>query len=111
MGFDITEIRRLKSDLGNASIRATMLASKAIAKTAHDIEAAAKVLAPVDTGNLRNSISSDVSVLSAEIGPTVEYGAYVEFGTSRMGPQPYLNPALYRHIPSFNAAMSKIADL
>ena len=33
------------------------LASKAVRKTAFDIQATAKTLAPFDTGNLRNSIT------------------------------------------------------
>lgn len=111
MGIDTGALRSLKADLGKSSFKATGLASAVIAKTAHDIEATAKTLAPVDTGNLRNSITADIKPLSAEIGPTAAYGMFVEEGTSRMGPQPYMNPAFYQHIPAFNAAMAKIAEL
>jgi HK97 gp10 family phage protein len=31
--------------------------------------------------------------LTAEVGPTAEYGAFVEYGTSRMRAQPYMTPA------------------
>lgn len=110
MGFETSGIRQLQADLGELSARAVPVASRAVAKVAHDIEADAKKNAPVDTGNLRNSISTDLGVLSAEIGPTAEYGAYVEEGTSRMAPQPYLNPAFYKNIPTFNAAMAAIVD-
>lgn len=43
----------------------------------------AKKLAPVDTGNLRNSIthSVDDSELSVYIGTDVEYAPYIELGT------------------------------
>jgi HK97 gp10 family phage protein len=111
MGIDASALRGLKADLGKASFKATGLASAVIAKTALDIEATAKSLAPVDTGNLRNSISTTIKPLSAEIGPTAAYAVYVEFGTSRMGPQPFMNPAFYKHLPAFNAAMAKIAEL
>ena len=111
MGIDASALRSLKVDLGKASYKATGLASAAIAKTALDIEATAKVLAPFEFGTLKNSISTTIKPLSAEIGPTVEYGLYQELGTSRMGPQPYMNPAFYKHIPAFNAAMAKIAEL
>ena len=46
-------------------------------------EGYAKKLAPVDTGNLRNSITHmvDEQELAAIIGTDSEYGAYVELGT------------------------------
>lgn len=110
MGFDTSAIRKLQADLGRLSARAVPTASKAVARTAHDIEADAKALAPVDTGNLRNSISSDIGVLSAEIGPTAEYGLYVEEGTSRMAPQPYMGPAADTRFPELEQALGAIVD-
>lgn len=56
-------------------------------------EAHAKELCPVDTGRLRNSISHARDDDSAYIGTNVEYAAYVELGTSKMKPRPYLRPA------------------
>ena len=38
-----------------------------------------------DTGHLMGSIESTVEGNSAIIGPTVDYGAYVEFGTGAQG--------------------------
>ena len=48
-------------------------------------EGFAKRLCPVDTGNLRNSISHkvDEGEPAAYIGTDVEYGAYVELGTGQ----------------------------
>lgn len=60
----------------------------AIAKALEEIglvaEGYAKKLCPVDTGRLRNSIthSIDTSGMFAIIGTNVEYGPYVELGTS-----------------------------
>lgn len=108
MGIETSGLRQLSADIGKATVKAAPLARAAVAKTAHDIEATAKALAPVDTGNLRGSISSDVHAFSAEIGPTAEYGAYVEEGTSRMAPQPYMNPAADRHEPDLGRAVDQI---
>lgn len=62
-------------------------------------EGYAKKACPVDTGNLRNSITHVVE--SAEdavyIGTNVEYAPYVELGTSRTQAQPYLRPAATEH--------------
>lgn len=62
-------------------------AVKVIAKAATDVETGAKVRAPVLTGALRASIFTAIKNegLTAEIGPSVEYGVYVELGTGRRG--------------------------
>ena len=58
----------------------------------------------VDTGTLRRSITfnveTDESIINGRIGSTVldpPYGAYLEFGTSRMIQRPWLRPALERN--------------
>jgi phage gpG-like protein len=43
----------------------------------------AKLLCPVDTGNLRNSITHTVQDDAAYIGSNSEYAAYVELGTGK----------------------------
>ena len=63
------------------------------------VEADAKRNAPVDTGRLRGSITNEVrkiagAVLEGRVGTNVNYAKYVELGTSRQDPQPYLRPAL-----------------
>jgi len=51
----------------------------------------------VQTGRLRSSIIHQVVTdgqLAAEIGTNVVYSKYLEFGTSRMPPYPFLFPAV-----------------
>ena len=62
-------------------------------------EGYAKKLAPVDTGNLRNSITHDVDEVepAAYIGTNVEYAPYVCLGTIHMKAQPFLKPAVADH--------------
>ena len=60
-------------------------------------EGHAKDLCPVDTGNLRNSITHTSDGSAAYIGTNVEYGKYVELGTVKMAAQPYLRPAAADH--------------
>ena len=66
-------------------------------------EGYAKKLAPVDTGNLRNSITHDVDdeEPAAYIGTSVEYAPYVCLGTIHMKAQPFLKPAVADHANEF----------
>ncbi|TSI12633.1 HK97-gp10 family putative phage morphogenesis protein [Brevibacterium aurantiacum] len=99
----------LSADLRNAGEKAQKMAGDAVAKTAADITNDAKVFAPVDTGNLKNSIGYDLNEdgggVGAEIGPTASYGIHLEHGTSVMAPQPFLGPAFDRRAPGFEKAM------
>lgn len=110
----------------------------ALRRTAFAIEADAKVLAPVDTGNLMNSISTTIEgdgrtgKMAAEIGPTAEYGIWVEHGTdphaipnawgrgsdfgteSSFHPgtpaQPYMGPAFDRQVSGYTEALASLAS-
>ena len=109
------DLRGLSVDLGNEAKSVGARVASAVRKTARSIERDAKIMAPVDTGNLKNSISTDVTgdgrtaSMRATIGPTAHYGIYQELGTSRMAAQPYLFPAADRHEPGFIAAMAQAA--
>lgn len=69
------------------------------------VENYAKELCPVDTGNLRNSITHelDPSGEAVHIGSAVEYAAYQELGTfdHKQGYSPYLRPACEDHIDEY----------
>lgn len=112
MSADASQLAQLSANLKTSGERSQAKARAAVHKTARDIEADAKHMAPVRTGNLRNSISTEVSnlasVAEAVIGPTAEYGAHVEFGTSRQTPQPYLGPAADNRLPSLEAALAEL---
>lgn len=72
-------------------------------------EGYAKLLCPVDTGRLRNSITHDVRAEedAVYVGTNVEYAAYVEFGTSRMKAQKYMEPAIKDHKDEYEAIARK----
>lgn len=71
---------------------------KAVKKGASVIQERAKELVPVDTGELRNSIrtkvETDGDTVKGIIYTNKSYAAYVELGTSKQNPQPYMYPAL-----------------
>ena len=85
-------------------------ASAVVRKVAFDTEADAKALAPVDTGNLRNSITTAVTGngLTAAVVATASYAPFVVGGTSRRAPQPFMGPATDRNTPLFYEAMNQL---
>lgn len=107
-GFD--DLNRLAVDLTKAAAAAQAKAPLVVRKAAHDVEAIAKTFCPVDTGFLQNSIGVDLAFaeVKATIGPTAEYGPYVEFGTSRQAPAAFMGPALDRVEPGFVQAIEQL---
>lgn len=73
-------------------------------------ETYAKQRTPVRTGNLRNSIThlvEDGDEKAAVIGTNVEYAPYVELGTVKQKPQPYLRPAIEDHVGEYQRILEK----
>ncbi len=68
--------------------------AKGVAEAGEIVKGEAKHLAPVDTGALKDSITSVASGNTAIVGTNIEYGIYQEMGTYKMAAQPYLVPAL-----------------
>lgn len=115
MSMDFSDVTRMAADLRGAATRVGPMAQVAVRKTAKDIQRSARTIAPVDTGNLKNSITTTdlrgvgrSGSLVAEVGPTANYGIYVEMGTSRMAAQPFLGPAADKHLPAFEQAMVQL---
>ena len=75
--------------------------ARALERIGMQAEGYAKDMCPVDTGNLRNSITHTSDNKFAYIGTNVEYGKYVELGTRRMSAQPYLKPAATGHTQTY----------
>ncbi|MFS5674350.1 HK97-gp10 family putative phage morphogenesis protein [Streptococcus agalactiae] len=114
-------------------------AIKALLKICQLVEGQAVLLAPVDTGGLRDSIGYKVneSELMAYIGTNCEYAIWVEFGTGEfaekgngrkggwvyqdpsgewfftwgMEPQPYLRPAFRRNKKQIQAIIAECLRL
>jgi len=111
----------------------------AVAATAFAIERQAKINSPVDTGALRASIYTRIgnrdnyseaasavagrkagtqisqlprpeNATTAYVGPGVEYGIYVELGTSKRGAREFLLPAVRTVESSLADKWGGIAD-
>lgn len=116
MSFDVSELRNLSVELGDVPKVVGQLTKVVVKKTAKDIESTAKTLAPVATGFLRSGIkTSDLRNVSqespsAEVVASASYSPYLEFGTSRMAPQPFMRPAADKHADAFEQAMAQIIE-
>lgn len=68
-------------------------------------ETYAKELCPVDTGHLRDSITHSVDDDTVYLGSDVEYAPYVEFGTYKQKPQPFMGPAMQDHLDEYKSIL------
>jgi hypothetical protein len=93
----------MKVQLDEGALRALLDAedgpvARELSRRLIDGQAIATELCPVDTGNLRSSITHvvtrDEDGLVGYLGSGVEYALDVELGTYKMEAQPYLRPAL-----------------
>lgn len=102
----IADLKSLKPD---AQIMALIAVSGAFV-----IEANAKIVCPVDTGFLRDSIHTGILEASAthaiaSVGTNTEYAPYVEFGTWRWKGKSFLRAAFDGHVANATAVMQKTA--
>jgi len=90
---------------------------EAVTESCEDLAAKAMANAPVDTGTLRASVHVESVVQSGNTvtgtvatgGEANEYAVYVEVGTSRMGAQPYMGPALIDNAATYREAIAAAA--
>lgn len=113
--IDASEMNKLAVDLMSATGTIGAKATAAFKKTAANIERDGKAFCPVDTGNLRSSISTSVigdgrfGSIEIEIGPTADYAVFVEEGTSVHAPQAFMGPAADRNLGTLVSALEKVA--
>lgn len=67
------------------------------------------------TQNLTNSIQAGLVRVTEEgveayVEARMEYASYVEFGTSRSKPYPFLTPAMLRESPNYIKTAAKLID-
>ena len=89
MSRNIRGFKELDMKLKKAKVGVVKDADRTIKEYAYRMEAQAKALAPVDTGYMRNSVSTKLAFLSATLSVSAKYATYVEFGTSKQTPQPF----------------------
>ena len=112
----MSQIRTLTTwnvELAKSAGDARREASEIVRAAAFLCQRTAAQFVPVDTGFLRSSITVGrpdggqlgPGDLAAQVGPEANYGAFVEFGTSNAGAQPYMTPAAEQTSPWFAEQM------
>lgn len=86
---------------------------KALIKIGMILQGASKLLTPVDTGTLRDSIEYEVdkqdkSVIYGSTLTSEDYPIFIEKGTSKSKAQPYLEPALENNIDKIEDIVNSI---
>ena len=71
------------------------------------MESYAKSICPVDTGNLRNSITHASDETRAIVGTNVEYAPFVELGTKVQKAKPFLTPAVSDNMAQFKELLHR----
>lgn len=106
--------QKIRSDAINSMRRGSKSGTKSNVRLkgrkksfAHQASAPGEAPAVI-TGRLMNSISVDAigNGLTMEVGPTVNYGKYLEGGTEYMDARPFMGPALEANIPGLENALA-----
>lgn len=111
---DASEVYALALHLERASGQVGGGVASELRKAGQEVEKDAKSLAPVDTGALRDSISTNAegdgrfALMTVEVGPTVDYARLVEYGTSDTSPQPFMRPAFEKATSKLEVELDRI---
>lgn len=110
MNVDYSQVLDLAAGLHAAPEELAPRAQAIVTKIGFDTVAGAQAIAPVDTGALKSSISVDIGDLQFTAGPSVNYGGYVEYGTSKMAAEPYMGPVFGRQVDICDRVLGQTAQ-
>ncbi len=97
--WDVSEVVALGGGWDAALGRVPKIVQDQLLKAGEKVADRGRALAPKATGKLAGSIEATLisqnfgADVAVEVGPTAFYGRYVEHGTAKMAPRPYMSPA------------------
>lgn len=106
--FDASELDGLAAELAAAGPKALLASSAHMTQIAAQLRDDAKAAAPVDTGELRDSIEVQGGKDYRIVRATAEHAFFVEFGTSDTPPQPFLWPQVGKASVALSWALESI---
>lgn len=100
---------RLTMAIRGASQKAMEQSSQVIRNNTERLKASAKAKAPVDTGFLKNHITSSYpDRLEGHVKSEAAYSGYQEYGTRFQTGKPFMRPALKEVEPQFKKDMTDV---
>jgi HK97 gp10 family phage protein len=117
LALRITGLDRIREGLAAAPHELRVVANRVCDDMMSEVTERGKEIVPVRTGRLRNSIyRKKTGFLGWEVGATMFYAGFVEFGTRYMRARPYLRPAIEEKMPEIreelkDALMEKLMEL
>lgn len=109
MPIDVSQVLALGQGIGSAARAVTTATNKTVRESTKAVERGAKSRAPVDTGELRGSITSATRGNTGQVSAGARYAFYNEYGTSKMAPQPFMIPAVEAEEPKFVTSLEAAA--
>lgn len=91
---DVSQLEAFAARAAAAAGVAEAASIKVVADITNKVAQDARSLVPVLTGALKGSITPHVAGLFGEVTADIRYAEYVEFGTYKDTPQPFMMPAL-----------------
>ena len=102
-------VERLTMAMRGASPKAMEQSSQVIRNNTERLKASAKAKAPVDTGFLKNHITSSYpNRLEGHVKSEAAYSGYQEYGTRFQTGTPHIRPALQEIEPQFKQDMNNV---
>ena len=100
---------RLTMAIRSTSQKAMEQSSQVIRNNTERLKASAKAKAPVDTGFLKNHITSSYpDSLEGHVKSEAAYSGYQEYGTRFQTGKPFMRPALREIEPQFKKDMTDV---
>jgi HK97 gp10 family phage protein len=116
LDVDTSDLEEIAHNLNDAAKILPEVLGKVVSKSADRIVELAKQFvpqppgAPYAQGDLKASIhKQEVGNLGVAVGTAAPYAAYVEFGTHKMRPQPFLYPAVGIVMPEMRPKLTEAA--
>lgn len=106
----MNEYTRYARDLARSALGLDKEAEQAVTRVAGGALATAQRLAPVESGALRANLRMRRRGSVAVVESTLYYSAFQEFGTSKMAPNPFMEPAATLWGPRLVQEVEKIRD-